>query len=110
MHEGRKTPDGDLQALVRAIAGVLKVTRVVLHGSRATGLARQDSDDDLVVVACTDLPPEERTYRVHRATRLLGMPLDVLVVTPEEYQAMLCWKSSAVAIAEAEGKVIYEAA
>ena len=103
-------PDNVLAAVVRALVDSMAVRRIVLFGSRASGKAGLDSDYDLVVVADTALPPEERMYVAHRAIRDLGVPLDILICTPDEHAKLVQWRSSAVATAEAEGKVIYEAA
>lgn len=102
--------DKALEAVVAALIASLAVRRIVLFGSMAAGTAGQDSDYDLIVVADTPLPPDERLYLARRATRALGVPLDLLVYTPDEYAALRGWRSSAVAIAETEGQVLYEAA
>lgn len=102
--------DAVLAAVVNALVSVLSVRRIVLFGSRATGTEGPGSDYDLIVVADTDLPADERMYAARKATREMGIPLDLLVYTPEEYTKLLQWRSSAVAVAEAEGRVVYEAA
>ena len=108
----RSTPIEDvvLAELVKALVESLAVRRIVLFGSRAAGAQVAVSDYDLIVVADTSLPVDERAYLARKATRDFGVPLDLLVYTPEEYAKLLRWRSSAVAIAEAEGRVLYEAA
>jgi len=100
--------DETLDEVVRLLVGALSVRRIVLFGSRATGNASRASDYDLIVVADTDLAPDERSLAVRRVTRRLGIPLDILVYTPEEHMKLGSWRSSAVAIAESEGRVLFE--
>jgi predicted nucleotidyltransferase len=99
-----------LQALVTALVDALHPLRIILFGSRARGDARTDSDVDLLVVAETDLPPGERNFLASRAVRDLGLPTDILVVTPRELERLRTWMSSIVAVALREGRVLHEAA
>jgi predicted nucleotidyltransferase len=103
-------PTSILDALVAALVAALAPKRIVLFGSRATGLARGDSDYDVLVVADTQLEPADRMFVANRAVRDLGVPTDVLVYTPEEAARLATWRSSVVAAALSEGKVLYEAA
>jgi predicted nucleotidyltransferase len=82
----------------------------VLFGSRARGDAQPDSDFDLLVVAATDLPSPRRNLVARMATRHVGAPMDLFVITPGEYAAMSTWISGVVAESLREGKILYEAA
>jgi len=84
--------------------------KVVLFGSRARNDAVADSDYDLLVVWATDLPPAQRAYVANRALRDLGVPVDVVVLTPAEVAAQADWCSSIVRTALREGRVLHEAA
>ncbi|MBN1606249.1 MAG: nucleotidyltransferase domain-containing protein [Polyangiaceae bacterium] len=99
-----------LHALVAALVDALRPERIILFGSRARGDARMDSDVDLLVVAETDLPPAQRAFLANRAVRDVGLPTDIVVVTPAELQRLSTWMSSIVAVALREGKVLHEAA
>ena len=99
-----------LDALVTALVDALHPRRIILFGSRARGDAREDSDVDLLVIADTELPPDERSFRAHKAVRDLGLATDILVVTPGEVERLRTWMSSIVAVALREGRTIHEAA
>lgn len=70
------------------IARYFPVEMILLFGSRARGDERPDSDWDFLVVMPTDLRPLQRTLAVRRVVRQLpnvrGVPIDILVLTPEE--------------------------
>ncbi|MBM3325389.1 MAG: nucleotidyltransferase domain-containing protein [Calditrichaeota bacterium] len=59
---------------------------MTLFGSYTRGEANYNSDIDLIIVAKTDLPPEERFPFVNRALRRLGLAFDIILKTPEEYE------------------------
>jgi predicted nucleotidyltransferase len=99
-----------LDALVVALVDALHPRRIILFGSRARGDARDDSDVDLLVIADTELPPDERSFLANKAVRDFGLPTDILVVTPGELELLRTWMSSIVAVALREGRVIHEAA
>ena len=110
MSQSAATDSVALAAIVEALVDCLKASRIVLFGSQAKGEALEESDFDLLVVADTPLSPVERLYVARKATRGFAVPLDLLIYTPDEYDQLKHWKSSAVAIAESEGRVLYEAA
>ncbi|AEJ40210.1 hypothetical protein TPY_2030 [Sulfobacillus acidophilus TPY] len=60
------------------------VSKVILFGSLARGQARKHSDIDLAVVWYTDLPPLERAAALYRRLGPLSVPVDIIVLTPEE--------------------------
>jgi len=98
-------------AIVQRVLEVFpNAERVLLFGSRATGRFAPDSDHDLLVVASTDLPPARRGAAVRLGLRGLHGAFDVLVVTPEEYERLVRWKSTVVYRVSQEGTVLHEAA
>lgn len=65
------------------------LTGAVLFGSYARGTAEKDSDVDLLVVA-RNLPPRRHRRKeeiLQIKTVMPGLPLDVLLLTPEECEA-----------------------
>ena len=106
-----RNPDPVLDAIiVRILAEVPGIRRIILFGSRAKGLARPDSDYDLLVVADLADPPAARCLRVRRALRGLGVGLDIVVVTPVEYENLKSFRSGVVAWADRDGAVLHAAA
>src|SRR2546430_2380698 len=75
-----------LQEIPRRLAP-LKPSRIVLFGSRGEGQARPDSDFDLLVVMEVRNRSQPRSMAVRRLLRGLGVPFDIVVYTPEEWEA-----------------------
>lgn len=94
------------------VAGIVRGTqpeRVILFGSHARGEATAESDVDLLVVLETDEEPAEACVRVRRAARQArrGVPLDVLVYTPDELDARLAAGDPLLRHILREGVVLY---
>lgn len=81
---------------------------VLLFGSRATGNGeRPDSDYGLVIVMATQEPPAERVAVVERRFYGLGVPTDVVVYTPEEWDRFRVLPRSLARQAQSEGRVLH---
>jgi predicted nucleotidyltransferase len=80
-----------LAAVVAALKRRYHPERIVLFGSYAWGTPRDDSDVDLLVIKDSRATFFERCAEVRRLVRAerRGMPLDLLVCTPEEIDARL---------------------
>ncbi|MDA8066431.1 MAG: nucleotidyltransferase domain-containing protein [Thermaerobacter sp.] len=61
--------------------------QVYVFGSLARGEADAASDLDLAVIAGTDAPYPERSLPFYRALGSCAVPVDIVVITPEEVQA-----------------------
>ncbi len=98
-------------ALLRdKLVEALAPQRIILFGSRAGDTAKPDSDYDLLVVAETDLPLEDRVFQARRAVRDVRVPKDIVVVTPAEFRRYSTWVSGVVRDAIEHGQILYEAA
>jgi len=75
-----------LREIPRRLAA-LRPRLLMLFGSRAEGTALPDSDFDLLVVMDIADRTQSRTAPVRRLLRGLGVPFDVLVYTPEEWDS-----------------------
>jgi len=93
----------DLRRFRRKVAQRFGIETMILFGSRARGRARPDSDVDLIVVGhrFRRKNPIDRAAPLHLAWDL-GMPVDFLCYTPEEF-AELSKRPSIVREALREG-------
>jgi len=105
------TDDIIRQITDRILAHVSPV-RIVLFGSCARGEITRDSDVDLLIVE--DEPFEanrsrhDEAVRIRRSLNGLGVPIDILVFSPDEVLKWSQAKNHVVAHALREGKVLYE--
>lgn len=100
----------ELSGALERIISALQPERIYLFGSQARGDARADSDIDLlVVVPYTDEFPHRLDQAAYRAMGLLMLPIDVLVMTAEEFELRSRARSSLPATALREGKLLYAA-
>ena len=98
-----------LEAIRDAVVEATSPERIILFGSRAREAARPFSDWDLLVIVDTDRPTWEVAIDARLAARVVHAPMDLIVITPREYDDEMAWSSSVVAHAARTGKVIYEA-
>jgi HEPN domain-containing protein/predicted nucleotidyltransferase len=78
-----------------------------LFGSHARGTARAGSDIDLIVVQSSDEPRPDRRQFYGPAVRKAGGAVDLLVYTPEEFEAMKAQERPFVINALMEAKQIH---
>jgi predicted nucleotidyltransferase len=95
-----------LDAAVTRLRAAFDPSLVLLFGSRARGTATRRSDLDLLVVCNTDEPPLERIGRVLRLLQDSPWPVEPVVLTPEELEAMS--HRPFIRRILAEGRVLYE--
>ncbi len=105
--EARTDP---LAEAVRRLVAALHPDCIYLFGSQARGDATTDSDYDLMlVVPRSDMTRMARMQEAHRALGYVGVPIDVLVWTREEFARALPVVASLPATIVREGRVLYEA-
>lgn len=87
----------------------LKISRIIVFGSQAKGTATDESDIDIVVVS-EDFKRKNIFKRADmtkdaeiRTIRKFMVPLDIITMTPEEYEN----KTSLMAEYANKGEVIY---
>ena len=98
----------DIRETVQQIVERFRPQKVILFGSYAQGKPTEDSDVDLLVIMETDEKP------VHAAARISTnidhpFPLDVLVMSPEEFEETKAVVGGLAYPAHHWGKVLYEA-
>lgn len=84
--------------------------RVLVFGSYARGTEGPDSDVDVLVVEDTTERRRDRSARLRMALRGLGVPVDVLVATPEDMRRYGDAIGLIYQTALAEGVVVYDRA
>ena len=98
-----------LKEIVRRIVEVAKPDRIIMFGSRARGDARSDSDVDLLVVKSNVLSRREIADRIY--VKLIGIPvpIDVVVVTPDDISKYAAAVGTIIPTVLKEGIEIYAA-
>jgi predicted nucleotidyltransferase len=99
-----------LQEIVSRLVPALEPEAVYLFGSRARKEYGPDSDIDiLVVVPASELPGYERDRIALRSLRGLGVAIDVIVLTREEFDRKREVVCSLPATVLREGMLLYAA-
>ncbi len=96
--------------MVRLIVEIFDPDRIILFGSFASGTADGDSDVDLLVVMPMTTSKRKQAAQIDLALADVGLPKDVIVVTPEEVEKYRDVVGSIIYPALREGKVLYERA
>ena len=100
-----------INRMVRRIVEVSSPERIVLFGSYARGEAGPDSDVDLLVVSSRAAGGKRRlAVSIDMALLDIGLPKDVVVVTPEECERFRDVVGTVIYPALHEGVVVYERA
>ncbi|TKB81877.1 MAG: nucleotidyltransferase domain-containing protein [Nitrospira sp.] len=97
-----------LSSIVQRILSIGSPEKIVLFGSRARGVARPDSDLDLLIIEVSALPRFRRSSRYRRALCGLYPAKDIVVWTPQEVQEWAGLPNSFISMALTGGKVLYE--
>jgi len=99
-----------IQEMVRRIVERFQPERIVLFGSHARGAAGPDSDVDLLVVMKVLGSKRKQAIEIDMALADMGLPKDVVVVTPEEVERYRDIVGTIIRPALREGRVLYERA
>lgn len=105
---GKTVVMSQIEELGRRIGEEFEAEKVILFGSYARGTASADSDIDLLVVAETSLPPNERYGAVRRIVADYPAAFDIVVETPEEYDRWRSVVNHIASFADKYGRVLYE--
>jgi predicted nucleotidyltransferase len=99
-----------VEEAVNRIVEQFHPAKIILFGSRARGSAKRDSDVDLLVVMDVTGSKRRQAVEIDLALANRTFPLDLVVVTPEEFEKYRDVACHVVCPAVREGKVVYDAA
>lgn len=97
-----------LKEAVSKIRSEFNPYKIILFGSFAYGEPTKDSDIDLLVVMDTDEKPHKRAVGLRKLLKDLGVPKDVIVKTPDEYNRFKDVVGTIIYPAAHKGRVLYE--
>jgi predicted nucleotidyltransferase len=99
--------DETLRVIVNRIAEAFEPQKIILLGSWARGEIGLHSDIDLLIIKESTLPRPQRYAQVRRLFWGMGLPMDILVYTPEEFDRYQSVPGSFSYTVAHEGKVLY---
>lgn len=99
-----------LDEMVRRIVKECDPEKIILFGSHATGRAGAGSDVDLLVVTRHGQTRREQAVALYRALWNIGLPKDIIVVRPEDFERYRDIVGTVIYPAAHEGKTLYERA
>ena len=98
-----------LRTAVERLVAAARPTQIILFGSHARGDADDHSDVDLLVVESAVSDRYEEMIRLNRALKGLVMPVDLLVVSEQEFEQRSVMPGTVEHAARHEGRVLYAA-
>jgi predicted nucleotidyltransferase len=96
-----------LREIADKIVTAIHPQAIILFGSLARGEAGPESDLDLMVIKESDKPRFERYAEVRRLFRGMGIGMDILVYTPDEFAQFQSVPGSLTYAVAHEGRVLY---
>ncbi|MBI4430226.1 MAG: nucleotidyltransferase domain-containing protein [Candidatus Omnitrophica bacterium] len=94
--------------MVKRIVEQFGPEKIILFGSHARGEAGPDSDVDLLVVMPVETSKREKRIEIGVSLSDFGVPLDIVLSTPEEVKIRRKIPGTIERPALREGKVLYE--
>ncbi len=82
--------------------------KIILFGSYAYGKPTVDSDIDLMIVMDTDEKPHKRAVSIRKALKDIGIPKDIIVKTPQEFERFKDIVGTVIYPVAHKGKLLYE--
>ena len=102
------TPE-KMQAAIERLVAAAQPTRIILFGSRARGDADDRSDVDLLVIKPRVENRYEELVQLNQALRGLLLPVDLLLVSEQEFEERASQAGTVEHAARHEGRVLYAA-
>ncbi len=99
-----------IEEITRIIVEGFQPKQVFLIGSYATGNSTVNSDLDLLIIKDSDLPRHHRANSIRKSLIGNGIPMDILVYTPDEFDSEKSVKYSFLNSALKDARVLYDSA
>ena len=99
-----------IKMIVQRVTASYEPKAIIVFGSVAKGDSSEESDLDIAIIMDSDLSEHERNVRIRVCIGAIGMPLDLLVFTPDEVEAEKTDRSSLVSEILRTGEVVYGSA
>ena len=96
-----------VDALVENIVRDFDPKAIIIFGSVAKETATEDSDLDVAVIMETELSWAQRVVAIRRSLGRLGVPIDLLVFTPEEVEVESRNPCTIVSEILSTGRIVY---
>lgn len=106
---GTMLKDEVIEEVVRRIVEVAQPERIILFGSAARGQVGPDSDLDFLVIKSGVEHRGRLAGNIYRRLFGVPVPVDVLVVTPEDVEYLKDKVGNVVGPALREGREVYAA-
>jgi predicted nucleotidyltransferase len=100
--------ESDISKAITTIIDGANPDKIYLFGSRARGFEGPDSDLDLLIIQKTAGPTRFRSARISQLLPERRFPLDVIVNTPEEFEARSKIPNSIQRVVAEEGLLVYD--
>jgi len=99
-----------LNQVIHRIVRQFNPKKIILFGSHASGVAGPDSDLDLLIVMEVEGSIRQKANEIDLLMADRSMPMDFLLLTPEQYDRQKRIIGTIAYQADREGRVIYERA
>ena len=100
--------EGEIEKVIRQVVERFHPQRVILFGSYAYGRPHEWSDLDLLVVTSDPPPRKERWKVVYELDQETSLPLQIVFMSPEEFEETRNVVGGIAYPAHQWGKVLYE--
>lgn len=101
----------EIEKIVRQVVGAYQPEKIILFGSYAYGVPHKDSDIDLLIIKKTSQSFIDRLIQVRKILTdpNRSVPLETIVLTPEELSARLKIGDQFIQEIVRRGEVLYAA-
>lgn len=100
----------EIERMVKRIVEGFEPQKIILFGSYATGTYGPDSDVDLLVIMDVEGSKKEVAIQIDRTLIDRRIPIDIVVVTPEDVERYRGLVGNVIRPALEEGRILYERA